>query len=54
MAKTKQKPLRQPQAMRNPYSAQLFDPSCRAARRTVEENRRDYTRKVKHRARAFD
>ncbi|WP_230280506.1 hypothetical protein [Croceicoccus sp. Ery15] len=49
MANPKKKELRQPEAMRNPMRAQLFDPSCRASRRTVERNRKAYTRKVKHR-----
>lgn len=51
MAKSK-KTVRQPEAMRNPMRAQLFDPSCRAARRVnIDPNRRAYTRKVKHRGR---
>lgn len=51
MAKTKHaKPI----ASRNPMRAQLFDPSCRAARCQVEPNRRIYSRKVKHRSRALD
>lgn len=53
MAKAKKKELLQPHAMRNPMRAQLFDPSCRASRRTVERNRKAYTRKMKHRRSAL-
>jgi len=40
---------------RNPYQAQLFDPSCRAARKIIiDPNKKVYSRKAKHKNEDID